>query len=165
MQAGKNVKEEGKDNNLLELIAADPRVQSDVRAAAGNHGAVQVCWTRTGTGGCIPCKRCKSGIGEESGRTRRKGGDQRIIEKWLKNRQSTVVLWPVFLWNCPNKHIMFALISNIIRRPHRGISDGNADGNSFEKNVSISSSRMFASDSVSLPRLNTPGVCPPNQRQ
>ena len=32
-------------------------------------GAVQVCRTRTGTGGCIPCKRCKSGIGEESGRT------------------------------------------------------------------------------------------------
>ena len=34
MEAGKNVKEEGKDNNLLELIAADPAVQSDVRAAA-----------------------------------------------------------------------------------------------------------------------------------
>ena len=80
MQAGKNVKEEGKDNNLLELTGRSG-VQSDVRAAAGNHGAVQVCRTRTGTG-CIPCKRCKSGIGEESGRTRRKGGDQRIIEKW-----------------------------------------------------------------------------------
>ena len=35
----------------------------------------------------------------------------------------------------------------------------------LEKNVSISSSRMFASDSVSLLRLNTPGVCPTNQRQ
>jgi len=33
----------------------------------------------------------------------------------------------------------FALISNIIRRSLREISDGNADGNSLEKNVSISS--------------------------
>ena len=41
----------------------------------------------------------------------------------------------------------------------------NADGNSLEKNVSISSSWMFASDSVSLPRLNTPGVCPTSHRQ
>ena len=36
---------------------------------------------------------------------------------------------------------------------------------SFEKNVSISSGWMFASDSVSLPRLNTPGVCPTSRRQ
>ena len=36
---------------------------------------------------------------------------------------------------------------------------------SLWKNESISSWRIFASDSVSLPRLNTPGVCPPNQRQ
>ena len=36
---------------------------------------------------------------------------------------------------------------------------------SLEKNVSISSDGMFASDSVSLPRLNTPGVCPTSRRQ
>ena len=36
---------------------------------------------------------------------------------------------------------------------------------SFEKNVSISSYRMFASDSVSLPRLDTSGVCPTSHRQ
>ena len=42
----------------------------------------------------------------------------------------------------------------------------NADGNSLEKNVSISSGRMFASDSVSLPRLdNTTGACPTHRRQ
>ena len=35
---------------------------------------------------------------------------------------------------------------------------------SFEKNVSISSYRMFASDSVSLPRLDTSGVCPNLER-
>ena len=33
---------------------------------------------------------------------------------------------------------------------------GNATGNSLEKNVSISSDGMFASDSVSLPRLDNP---------
>ena len=46
------------------------------------------------------------------------------------------------------------------------ISDGNADGNSLEKNVSISSDRMVASDSVSLPRLDNPtGACPAHRRQ
>jgi hypothetical protein len=28
---------------------------------------------------------------------------------------------------------LFGVISDIIRRPHRGISDGNADGNSVPK--------------------------------
>ena len=36
---------------------------------------------------------------------------------------------------------------------------------SLEKNVSISSDRMVASDSVSLPRLDSPGVCPTSRRQ
>ena len=37
---------------------------------------------------------------------------------------------------------------------------------SLEKNVSISSSWMFASDSVSLPRLDNPtGTCPAHRRQ
>ena len=37
---------------------------------------------------------------------------------------------------------------------------------SLEKNVSISSSRMSASDSVSLPRLDDPaGACPAHRRQ
>ena len=36
----------------------------------------------------------------------------------------------------------------------------------MEKNVSISSGRMFASDSVSLPRLDNPtGACPAHRRQ
>ena len=37
------------------------------------------------------------------------------------------------------------------------ISAGTADGTFVEKNVCISSSRMTASDSVSLPRLDTDG--------
>ena len=37
---------------------------------------------------------------------------------------------------------------------------------SLEKNVSISSGRMSASDSVSLPRLDNPtGACPTHRRQ
>ena len=53
-----------------------------------------------------------------------------------------------------------------MRRPHRGISDGNTNGNSLEKNVCISSCWMFASDSVSLPRLDNPtGACPTHRRQ
>ena len=36
---------------------------------------------------------------------------------------------------------------------------------SLEKNVSISSSGMFASDSVSLPRLDNPtGACPTHRK-
>ena len=46
------------------------------------------------------------------------------------------------------------------------ISDGNTNGNSLEKNVCISSSRMTAPDSVSLPRLDNPtGACPTHRRQ
>ena len=36
---------------------------------------------------------------------------------------------------------------------------------SLEKNVCISSCSMFASNSVSLPRLDTHGVCPTSRRQ
>ena len=37
---------------------------------------------------------------------------------------------------------------------------------SLEKNVCISSGRMFASNSVSLPRLDNPtGACPTHRRQ
>lgn len=39
MEAGRNVKVEGKDNNLLELIAADPAIQSDTGRAEENHGS------------------------------------------------------------------------------------------------------------------------------
>ena len=46
------------------------------------------------------------------------------------------------------------------------ISAGTADGTFVEKNGCISSSRMTASDSVFLPRLDNPtGACPTHRRQ
>ena len=46
------------------------------------------------------------------------------------------------------------------------ISDGNVAGTFVEKNAYISSCRIFASDSVSLPRLDNPtGACPTHRRQ
>ena len=36
MEAGRNVKEKGLDNNLLELIAADPRAKEQVEAYLNN---------------------------------------------------------------------------------------------------------------------------------
>ena len=42
MEAGKNVKVEGKDNNLLELIAADPAFNMTLEAAGILHGTVQI---------------------------------------------------------------------------------------------------------------------------
>ncbi len=43
MEAGRTVKVEGKDNDLLERIAADPGLQSDNRRTAQIYGSVQIC--------------------------------------------------------------------------------------------------------------------------
>ena len=60
----------------------------------------------------------------------------------------------------------FALISNIIRNTPCGFQMEMQMEYSLEKNVSISSDRMVASDSVSLPRLDNPtGACPTHRRQ
>ena len=48
------------------------------------------------------------------------------------------------------------MISNIRRKSILSISDGNVDGTFVEKNACISSDRIFASDSVSLPRFDNP---------
>ena len=50
MEAGRNVKEKGLDNNLLELIAADPAFNLSVGRTEEDNGSVQICWTRTGSG-------------------------------------------------------------------------------------------------------------------
>ena len=55
-----------------------------------------------------------------------------------------MVLWPVFLWNCSNKHIMFALISNIIRNTLRDFM-WKCSRKFGSKNVEFLTSRMFAS--------------------
>ena len=41
MEAGRNVKEKGLDNNLLELITADPAFGPFLRGLTGMHGAVR----------------------------------------------------------------------------------------------------------------------------
>ena len=48
------------------------------------------------------------------------------------------------------------MISNIRRKSILSISDGNVDGTFVEKNARISSCRIFASNSVSLPRFDNP---------
>ena len=45
MEAGKNVKVEGKDNNLLELIAADPAFNLTSGRASEDHGSEEICGT------------------------------------------------------------------------------------------------------------------------
>ena len=42
MEAGKNVKVNGKDNNLLELIAADPAFNLSLEDLKNDHGPVQI---------------------------------------------------------------------------------------------------------------------------
>ncbi len=53
MEAGKNVKVEGKDNNLLELIAADPAFNLTLEDLQKIHGSVQIYRT---------CQRADRGI-------------------------------------------------------------------------------------------------------
>ena len=50
MEAGRNVKEKGLDNNLLELIAG---IQPFTGRIAEDNGSCQICRTCTGTGGGI----------------------------------------------------------------------------------------------------------------
>ena len=60
----------------------------------------------------------------------------------------------------------FALISNIIRSQRtKKFQNKQTAANSLKQNSRISSMPRLASHSVSLPRLNTPGVCPTNRRQ
>ena len=58
MEAGRHVKEEGKDNDLLELIAADPdfgKTREDLRA----NGSCEICGQKRSTGRKLPrqCRR------------------------------------------------------------------------------------------------------------
>ena len=43
MEAGRTVKVEGKDNNLLDLIAADPAFNLTIGRTQQVHGAFQIC--------------------------------------------------------------------------------------------------------------------------
>ena len=52
--------------------------------------------------------------------------------------------------------VPFDVISNIRRKIILSISDGNVAGTFVEKNAYISSCRIFALDSVSLPRFDNP---------
>ena len=64
------------------------------------------------------------------------------------------------------KHRSLLGISNIIRNTPCGFQMEMQMEYSLEKNVSISSDRMVASDSVSFPRLDNPtGACPTHRRQ
>ena len=51
MEAGRNVKERGLDNNLLELIAADDEFPHDIGRTAENNGSKQVRRTCAEPGG------------------------------------------------------------------------------------------------------------------
>ena len=50
MEAGRNVKERGLDNNLLELIAADDAPPNDFGRIAEDHGPKQIRWSCTKSG-------------------------------------------------------------------------------------------------------------------
>ena len=54
MQAGKTVKEEGKDNNLVDLIAADPAFGLTKEQIEDKLKTRAVCGSCTASGGSIP---------------------------------------------------------------------------------------------------------------
>ena len=62
MEAGKNVKEEGKDNNLLELIAADPAFNLTLEELEQIYGPCKICGKSTDPGNRILRKCHKTGI-------------------------------------------------------------------------------------------------------
>ena len=69
------------------------------------------------------------------------------------------------LWSCRFPCPAPLAISNIIKSTWYRFRMELHMKHSLEKNVCISSSRMTASDTVSLPRLDSPGVCPTSHRQ
>ena len=78
MEAGKNVKVNGGDNNLLELIAADPAFPHDRGRAGQDHGSVQIHRQIPGAGRRIFEELCPPGAGREQRTAGRQGRDQRI---------------------------------------------------------------------------------------
>ena len=54
MEAGKTVKEEGKDNNLLELIAADPEFNLTLKNSQATMEPAKYVGTRTDSGREVP---------------------------------------------------------------------------------------------------------------
>ena len=72
MEAGKTVKVEGKDNNLLELIAADPAFNLSLEDLQKIHGPEEIC---------RPCERadreiCQQSSSADSGFTQGLTGNQ-----------------------------------------------------------------------------------------
>ena len=65
MEAGKTVKVEGKDNNLLELIAADPAFNLTLEELEKNHGSCKIHRTCFRTGRRLPEKRHQPDAGRE----------------------------------------------------------------------------------------------------
>ena len=78
MEAGRNVKVEGKDNNLLELIAADPAFNMSTGRSEEVHGSFQICGTCTAPGGELPEECGKSGSGSKQRDSWRESRDQRL---------------------------------------------------------------------------------------
>ena len=72
MEAGRNVKVEGKENNLLELIAADPAFNLTLEELPEDNGTFQIRRTGQRADRGISCK-CGSA---DSGRTQRITGCQ-----------------------------------------------------------------------------------------
>ena len=63
MEAGRNVKEKGLDNNLLDLIAADPAFGLNEEELKEDDGSGKICWTCAASGGKFPEKSCGSSSG------------------------------------------------------------------------------------------------------
>ena len=63
MEAGRTVKVEGKDNDLLEMNCSRSCIQPDDRRASEIHGTVQICRQSKRADNCIYYKDCTAGSG------------------------------------------------------------------------------------------------------
>ena len=65
MEAGRNVKVEGKDNNLLELIAADPAFNMSTGRSSEDYGSCKIYRKSSRTGRQLPEQGSKSRTGSK----------------------------------------------------------------------------------------------------
>ena len=92
MEAGRNVKVEGKENNLLELIAADPAFNLTLGRPQEDHGPGKICGPRSTPGGQFPEKCRRSGVGCQQRTFGSQSRDQRLMKKQVSFEYQSRIL-------------------------------------------------------------------------
>ena len=92
MEAGRTVKVEGKENNLLELIAADPAFNLSLEDLKKTMDPAKICRPCSAPGGQFPEKCRRSGAGCQQRTSGSQSRDQRLMKKQVSFEYQSRIL-------------------------------------------------------------------------